>query len=156
MITIAQADLWSSAAAPLLRSLQEEHIARYGTVVDEGIRSIRAVEFEPPTGAFLLATADGETIAGGALRRWADGVGEIKRMWTAPAHRRRGHARRILAALEAIAAHSGYRSVRLQTGTLQTEAIALYRAAGYRAVPPSGRCARASRSVDFEKVLARG
>ena len=54
-------------------------------------------EFAPPHGAFVVIRDGDETMAGGGLRRVSDGVGEIRRMWTAPlfeisAHWRRAHA----------------------------------------------------------------
>ncbi len=57
-------------------------------------------EFEPPDGMFVVLTRDAETIAGGGFVRLADGVAEIKRMWTSPDHRRRGCARVVLSELE--------------------------------------------------------
>jgi GNAT superfamily N-acetyltransferase len=105
-------------------------------------------EFRPPTGALLLLVDGDETIASGALRRWADGVGEVKRVWTAPAHRRSGHGRRILAALEDAARRCGYRSLRIETDAWRDEAIALCTAAGYRSVP-----AAEPGCVSFEKSL---
>jgi putative acetyltransferase len=103
---------------------------------------------------FLVVGAGGETVAGGALRRLADGIGEIKRMWTSPAHHGGGHASRVLADLEEIAARYGYRALRLQTGDLQTAAIALCRSAGYRPIASYGRYRDEPRCLCFEKVLA--
>ena len=94
-----------------------------------------------------------ETLAGGALRRLADGIGEVKRMWTAPEHRRRGHARRILEALERRAVAYGYSALRLETATLQSGAIELYRSQGYHPIPLYGRLAVDPRCVCFEKTL---
>ena len=76
-------------------------------------------EFRPPTGALLLL-----------VEGWGDGVGEIKRIWTAPAHRHSGHGRRMLAALEDAARRCGYRSLRLETDAWRDGAIALCTAAG--------------------------
>jgi GNAT superfamily N-acetyltransferase len=152
-ITIAQTDPRSPAAAPLLRGLDAEYRVLYGSAVADELSLDVAAEFGPPTGAFLLATDGRETIAGGGLRRWAEGVGEIKRMWTSPAHRGQGHGRRILEALESVAARYGYRAVRLETGGLQTAAIALYQAAGYRPIPGYGRHASEPRARSFEKLL---
>jgi len=104
--------------------------------------------------ATLVVVEGDETVAGGALRRWADGIGEIKRMWTAPGHRRRGHARRVLAALEDAARGCGYRSVRLETGVRQREAIALYLDVGYDPIDNYGRYAESELCVSFEKRLA--
>jgi len=152
-ITIIQTDPGSPAAAPLLRSLDAEYRALYGGVVDDEVSRHDAREFQPPTGAFLVATVGGETIAGGALRRWSAGVGEIKRMWTSPSYRGQGHARRILVSLEGVAARFGYRTVRLETGSLQTAAIALYSRSGYRRIPCYGHDAGESRCIGFEKSL---
>jgi ribosomal protein S18 acetylase RimI-like enzyme len=142
------------ATAPLVAGLHQEYIGRYGSFVADEVHLYDALEFVPPVGAFVIVQNGFETVAGGALRRFADGVGEIKRMWTAPSHRGRGHARRVLAALEETAARVGYRSVRLQTGTLQTEAIGLYRSAGYRPIAAYGRYADDERCVSFQKALA--
>ena len=111
-------------------------------------------EFRPPTGAMLLIVENDETLAAGALRRWADGIGEIKRMWTASAHRRRGHATQILDALEDAARSIGYRSVRLETADIQYDAISLFAAAGYRRIPGYGHYAGEPRCVSFEKALS--
>ena len=60
---------------------------------------------------------------------------EIKRMWVAPAARRRGLGRRLLAALEDAARAAGHRHVVLDTSSGQPEALAMYRALGYLEVP---------------------
>jgi GNAT superfamily N-acetyltransferase len=151
---ITFADLGHPGTAPLIGGLEAEYRSRYGALVDGELESVGPAEFRPPTGALLLLVHDDETLAGGALRRWSEGIAEIKRMWTAPAHRRRGHARRILAALEDVARGYGYRSVRLQTGDLQPEALALYAAGGYRRIPCYGRYVGEPRCVSFEKSLS--
>jgi ribosomal protein S18 acetylase RimI-like enzyme len=142
------------AAAPVLSGLDEEYRAEYGALIEDEIGLYEADEFVPPHGVFLVYEAHGRTIAGGALRRLAEGIGEIKRMWTAPEHRGRGHARRVLAALEDTAVVCGYRVVRLQTGALQSAALALYRSAGYRPTAQYGRYVGDPRLVCLEKVLA--
>jgi ribosomal protein S18 acetylase RimI-like enzyme len=141
-------------AAPLLEALEAEYRREYGEFVAADLEVYDAAQFQPPSGTLLLVVAGGQTLAGGALRRWADGIGEIKRMWTAPAHRRCGHGRRILNALERVASDYGYRSVRLETGSLQVAAIELYRSAGYRQIPVYGRYAAHPRCVCFEKQLS--
>jgi GNAT superfamily N-acetyltransferase len=153
MPTILPATIDDPRAQPLLDALEAEYRRDYGEFVAADMDVYGVDEFLPPTGALLLLVAGGETLAGGALRRLGDGVGEVKRMWTAPAHRRRGHGARILAALERRAASYGYRRLRLETASLQTAAIELYLAAGYRKIPPYGRLAVDPRCVCFEKRL---
>jgi ribosomal protein S18 acetylase RimI-like enzyme len=55
-------------------------------------------------------------------------------MWVAPSARGLGIGRRLLAELEARAAASGSRAVRLDTNDSLREAINLYRSSGYREV----------------------
>jgi ribosomal protein S18 acetylase RimI-like enzyme len=57
-------------------------------------------------------------------------------MWVAEPARGLGIGRRLLAELEARAAERGSRVVRMETNRALTEAIALYRSAGYVEVPP--------------------
>jgi ribosomal protein S18 acetylase RimI-like enzyme len=142
------------AVAPLLAGLDEEYRALYGAAVDGELEVYDGAEFAPPLGAFLVVESDGATVAGGALRRLADGIGEVKRMWTAPDHRGRGHGRRVLGELEHLGRRYGYRALRLQTGDAQTAAIALYRSAGYRPIERYGRYRDEPRCLCFEKTLA--
>ncbi len=74
-------------------------------------------------------------------------------MWTAPAHRRRGHSRRVLRALERVARERGYERMRLQTGTAQPEALALYLSENYARIAPYGPYREDPRCVCFEKRL---
>jgi DNA-binding MarR family transcriptional regulator/N-acetylglutamate synthase-like GNAT family acetyltransferase len=90
----------------------------------------------PPGGAFLVATIEGEPIACGAVKTMAPGVGSLKRMWVAESARGLGLGRRLLAALEEEARALGLGTLRLETNRTLTEAIALYRSAGYVEVPP--------------------
>ena len=57
-------------------------------------------------------------------------------MWVDPAARGLGVGRRLLAELESRAAANGSRTVRLDTNGALTEALAMYRSAGYREVEP--------------------
>jgi ribosomal protein S18 acetylase RimI-like enzyme len=81
------------------------------------------------------------------------GVGEVKRMYVAPAFRGRGIARALLRALEAAAGRLGVAVLRLETGTRQPEAIGLYEAAGYARIPAFGEYVGDPLSVCFEKRL---
>ena len=64
-----------------------------------------------------------------------DGTADAKRMWVAPSARGLGLGRRLLAELERHARDAGVRTLRLDTNRALTEAIALYRAAGYEEIP---------------------
>ncbi len=101
-----------------------------------GAAWVEVHEMEPPDGEFLLLLEGEEAVACGGLRTLdADvGLGEIKRMYVVPGARRRGHARRVLGALEDAARAIGLRRLRLDTNAQQPEALELYRACGYAEV----------------------
>jgi GNAT superfamily N-acetyltransferase len=137
-------------AQDLVGRVQQEYVERYGgpdaAEVDPG-------EFEPPAGLFLVAEVTGEPVACGAWRAVRPDVAEIKRLYVAPDHRRRGVARLVLDALESSAARAGHRSVVLNTGDRQPEALALYARAGYAPIPGYGVYACAPGAVFLGKDL---
>jgi DNA-binding MarR family transcriptional regulator/N-acetylglutamate synthase-like GNAT family acetyltransferase len=92
-------------------------------------------EVRPPAGQFLVAYLYGDAIGCGAVKHNAGAPTEIKRMWIAPAARGLGLGRRLLAELEACAVAGGAHSVRLETSAVLTQALALYRSAGWIEVP---------------------
>lgn len=87
----------------------------------------------------------------GGLRHLDTGVAEVKSMYVSPGHRGAGLGRTILARLERIAAEHGCRAVRLDTSSYLTEAIALYRSAGYAEVADYNRNPKAD--LWFERQL---
>jgi DNA-binding MarR family transcriptional regulator/GNAT superfamily N-acetyltransferase len=91
-------------------------------------------EMRPPAGVFLLATLHGDPIGCGALKFHGVERSDLKRMWVAPTTRGLGIGRRLLGELERRAFERGSHTVRLETNKALTEAIAMYRAAGYREV----------------------
>jgi GNAT superfamily N-acetyltransferase len=94
-------------------------------------------------------------VASGGLRRHADDVAEIKRMYVVEDHRGVGYARRLLAELESRAAAVGYRRIVLETGLRQPEAVALYESSGYQPIPGFGFYAKHRLSRSFAKDLTR-
>ena len=93
-------------------------------------------DFRPPAGVFLVARLRGEAVGCGGLRFRGEDPPELKRMWVRGSERGLGIGRRLLGELEAVAAAGGARSVRLETNKALTEALSLYRSAGYRDVAP--------------------
>ena len=93
-------------------------------------------DFRPPLGAFLMATADGEPVACGAVKTIAPHIGYLKRMWVADSARGLGLGRRLLRALEDQARELGMVTLRLETNRTLVEAISMYRRSGYTEVAP--------------------
>ncbi|MFE3073933.1 GNAT family N-acetyltransferase [Streptomyces sp. NPDC059247] len=138
-------------ARPLLDELAHEYLSRYGSAHD--LSRYPAAEFAPPHGAFLLLLERGGPVAGGAYRRYDDRTAELKRIWTHSAHRRRGLARQVLAALERDAADRGYSRLYLTTGPRQPEAKGLYLASGYRPLFDVSADPESIGPLPFEKFL---
>jgi DNA-binding MarR family transcriptional regulator/GNAT superfamily N-acetyltransferase len=96
-------------------------------------------EVRPPAGEFFVAYLHGEPIGCGAVKHHADAPAEtpaeIKRMWIAPSARGLGLGRLLLEKLEACALAGGARVAHIETGAVLTEALALYRSAGWFDVP---------------------
>ncbi|MEZ5179874.1 MAG: GNAT family N-acetyltransferase [Acidimicrobiales bacterium] len=97
--------------------------------------SADAHELTEPAGLLLLARVEGEAIGCGALKLHGTGPAEVKRMWVSSSARGLGVGRRLLEALEQEALARGASATRLETNRSLVEAIAMYRAAGYREVP---------------------
>jgi putative acetyltransferase len=105
---------------------------------------------------FVGIYADDELIACGGVKLMDDDgrYGELKRVFVLHAHRGRGHARAIIAALEAVLVAEGYALARLETGISQPEALGVYRALGYDERAPFGTYRLDPLSVFMEKRLA--
>ena len=118
-----------------------EYYAELGHRFDDGWDcrvSIAATpeQLRPPAGLFAIATLHGTAVGCGALKFHGRRPAELKRMWVAPTARGLGLGRRLLTELERLAQDHGARILRLETNRNLTEAIALYRSAGYREVAP--------------------
>lgn len=131
-LEISETGYLAEPAGTLVRAALADLMVRYGNPSGDDT-PVDPAQFDPPDGAFLVAWLDGVAVGCGGWRSLdgGDEVAEIKRMYVAPAARGRGVAMAILRALEDSARRAGRKRVALETGTLQPEAIALYRKAGY-------------------------
>jgi DNA-binding MarR family transcriptional regulator/GNAT superfamily N-acetyltransferase len=128
-------------AAPEARRCVAQYFHELDRRFEQGFdpeQSIAAddAELVPPSGAFLVATVEGDPVACGAVKTIAQGVGSLKRMWVAESSRGLGLGRRMLSALEEEARALGLGTLRLETNRALTEAIVLFCGAGYVEVPP--------------------
>lgn len=97
--------------------------------------------------------AAGQVLACGALLLLPE-YGELKRMMVRPAYRGQGLAKKILLMLEAAAAAAGCRSLKLETGPLQAEALGLYARCGYTPCARYGAYRDDPLSVFMQKQIA--
>jgi GNAT superfamily N-acetyltransferase len=149
-VSVSVESPYGPEAASLLEELDRDLRKRYP---DHCIHGVQLAELEDGKGAFVVARLDGRPVGCGAIRRLEEGIGEVKRMYVRPEARRRGVARLVLAKLEDTAGALGLHILRLETGTLQPESIALYETHGYRPIPRFGEYADDPFSVCFEKAL---
>jgi putative acetyltransferase len=140
---------WDSPEGAALRdALEAELCQRYGGDSEPGAKPTAE-----DTLAFFVAREDGVAIGCGGLRELQDGAIELKRMYVRPEDRGRGLGWLILITLEAEAARRGFTTIRLETGRFQPEAMALYRAAGYRQIPSFGPYDHGEHSTCFERRI---
>ena len=149
-MTINRVTSGHPAFAALVRLLDEELADRDGAdhpfyAQFNRIDSIRSV----------VLAFDGDTAVGcGAIKEYAPGTMEVKRMFVLPDRRGEGVATRVLQELERWAVEMGASRCILETGKKQPEAIGLYGKSGYSVIPNYGQYAGVENSVCFEKVLA--
>ncbi|MFD3404536.1 GNAT family N-acetyltransferase [Kribbella sp. NPDC058693] len=116
------------AVRALVTAQQAELAAMYGE--DQPLVALH------PDIAFTLLTLDGTPVGCVGLQPVAPNLGEIKRMYVVPTARGWGLSRILLDAVESQARSTGLTRLRLETGTKQAEAIALYTNHGYQPTPP--------------------
>jgi GNAT superfamily N-acetyltransferase len=92
--------------------------------------------FARPSGAFVVARMRGRPVGCGGVKFKGKAPAEFKRMWIAKEARGLGLGKRLLVELENHARDAGAPAVRLETNRALTEAIAMYRKAGYVEVEP--------------------
>ena len=101
-------------------------------------------EYAGPGGVFLLAEKDSAYLGCIGLRRFKEGIGEIKRLYVAPAGRGHGVGRCLVEGVVAKARQIGYRRLVLDTLPSMKEAQKLYATLGFTlnstvSIQPGGR-----------------
>lgn len=148
-VTVALESALSDDAVALVAALDRYLLSLYKP---EHTHLLQPATLDEPNTLFCVARLDGEPVGCGAVRFLAE-YAEVKRMYVAPHARRLGVARGVLAWLEEQALRNGYSTLRLETGTLNREAIELYESAGYAPIPVFGEYTDNGVSLCYEKSL---
>lgn len=93
-------------------------------------------KFYPPEGRMYLVRYDGAYAGVGCLKRFAPDVAEIQRMYVKPGARGLGAGRLLARRLIDDAKELGYKTIRLESLKLLSEAHTLYRSLGFVEIPP--------------------
>jgi GNAT superfamily N-acetyltransferase len=125
--------------------------AQLGIDLEAEIETGPPPDLQPPHGVLLLARVGGEPAGLAGVRHLDTDVAEVKSMYVVPAHRGQRLGKRLLAEVEEIAMSRGCNRSRLDTSDYLTDAIGLYRSAGYREVPAYNGNPKAN--VWFERPL---
>ena len=124
---IRPASITSPEASACMQAYFAELSQRFGQHFDPRPVDSDSLAMTPPRGVFLIAGAGLGCVG---LRSGAEGLapgmGEVKRLWVAPAARGQGLALRLMAAVEAEARALGLHRLRLDTSRHLPEARALY------------------------------
>ena len=151
MLSVCEEDVSAPVSMVLRSALSRELAERYDNA------EAGAAGFDPAKvgdgGAFVVARLHGQPVGCGAIVPLDPETAEVKRVFVLPDRRGEGIAKAVMSRLEGLARSRGYRSLRLETGDRQAEAVALYEQIGYRHVDCWGPYVGRSYSVCMEKQL---
>jgi GNAT superfamily N-acetyltransferase len=141
----------SLAPIRIVAARSDEHWNRARQFVEEYAKSLRidlsfqnfshelehlSDAYSPPTGAFFLAELNQESVGCIGLRRFAEGVGEIKRLYVSPSDRGHGIGRLLVEATIAAAKDLGFARLVLDTLPSMQSARKLYAQLGFTPTAP--------------------
>ena len=130
-MTIKRADSNNKDFYRLVAKLDEDLTRRYGTEQLEYDRYNKIKDID----TIVLAYINDEPVGCGCFKTFDTNSVEVKRMFVETTLQGKGIGKAILKELEKWAAEIGYRSMVLETGTRQPEAIHLYKKLGYQIIP---------------------
>ena len=145
---VQQCDPSSADALELTQRLFFEFEAIYGKGTIEDF-----VEENSGFIYFMVLKSGLINIACGGVNHIDETTAEIKRMYVKEEFRGKGLSKLVLNSLEEFIKNNGYKSIILETGGKQPEAISLYRKFGYSEIPCYARHSLDPESLCFAKNL---
>jgi putative acetyltransferase len=101
----------------------------------------------------VVAYEADKAVGCGAMKKYENGVMEIKRMFVPIENRGKGIAGKVLTELQVWAKELDYIKFVLETGDKMIEAICLYKKNNFKIIPNYGQYANVKSSVCFEKEI---
>ena len=141
---------------PEIRALLQDHLAEmHRHSPPESVHALDLDALRKPDVTFWTAWSGRELMACGALKELEPAHGEVKSMRTAPAFRRQGVARAMIARIVREAEARHYHRLSLETGSMEAFAPArqLYESFGFSYCPPFGDYVPDANSVFLTRVL---
>jgi len=93
-------------------------------------------KYASPDGQLLLGLEDGVVVGCVALRKFDEGICEMKRLYFQPEFRGKGYGQALAKKIIDIAREIGYQYMRLDTVPNMIEAITLYSSMGFNKIKP--------------------
>lgn len=93
------------------------------------------------------------TVACGGFKEYAEGIAEIKRVFTKEKYRNRGYGKAVMKVLESRAKKKGYQKLILETGEPLKAAMKMYHDSGFHIIKNYGPYADMPESVCMEKNI---
>lgn len=134
-IVIVRIDPRTPEIAEMVRELDRYMIGLYPA---ESNHLVDLDSLAQPSVHFFGVQVDGEFRGCGAIMLHGRDYAEIKRVFVSPTARGLGLGHRIIAMLEEAARNEAVKTLRLETGIYQPEALGLFEAAGFRRRGPFG------------------
>jgi putative acetyltransferase len=142
------------ATAREVKKLTDESTAVMAALYpDESNHLIDPVELASGKNLLLGAFVNGEAVGCVGVLRHSEEAAEIKRLFVLESYRGQGFAKALMRHAEHRALREGIAVLRLETGSLQPEPVALYESLGYKRRGPFGHYHEDPLSVFFEKIL---
>lgn len=148
-VTIKRTDSSDAGFRSLINQLNADLRERNGNIMDiyDGHNLIGQID------TVVVACLDNQPVGCGCFKHYDDDSVEIKRMFVRPDARGNGISRMILNELEAWAKSLGFSYTVLETGGKQSEALGLYKRAGYINIPTYPPYVDLPDSICFKKSL---
>lgn len=127
MITIKRTNSNNKDFIGLFSELDKDLHSRYGEEQEEFDKFNKIENLE----TVVIAYKENKAVGCGCFKKFNTDSVEVKRMFVATNHQRKGIGAAILNELEKWAAETGHCSIVLETGIRQPEAIQLYQKLGY-------------------------